>query len=105
MKIKTFQNSGHAKQNLQGAYKIMNAPCESSSNSEESVSLVLVFWWMRSSCTVAIRSFFFFLSEVGLRAILESHYSFVFTGSAHRLVKHSDIWSPESTKNVMNITL
>lgn len=60
MKIKTFQNSGHAKQNLQGAYKIMNAPCESSSNSEESVSLVLVFWWMRSSCTVAIRSFFFF---------------------------------------------
>lgn len=49
--------------------------------------------------------FFFFLSGVGLRAILESHYSFVFTGSAHRLVKHSDIWSPESTKNVMNITL
>ena len=41
---------------------------------------------------------FFFLSEVGLHAILKSHYSFVFTGSAHRLVKHSDIWSPESTK-------
>ena len=59
--------------------------------------------WMRSSCTVVIHSFFFF--SVGGRPpcyFLKSHYSFVFTGSAHRLMKHSDIWSPESTKKCHN---
>lgn len=73
---KTFQNSGHAKQNLQG---IQNNECtnKSPSNSEESVSCVLVF----SGWNWLAWLWFSLLAEVS--AVPNSHSSFVFTGSAH----------------------
>lgn len=71
---KPFKNSGHAKQNLQGTYKIMNAPAKVLPTVR---SLSALFWCL-------VDEIFFgplFLLEVGLRAIHITHRK-VFTGSA-----------------------
>lgn len=46
----SLPNSGHAKQNLQGAYQIMKAPSKSSPSSEEPFGVILVLEFLIHGC-------------------------------------------------------